>query len=62
MGSIPASYMRRDSAAATEIIRQTPRGRIGSPAEIANGVLWLCSDAASFMIGSPLVIDGGYMA
>ena len=56
------NYMRRDASKASEIIRQTPRGRIASPEEIANGVLWLCSDAASFMTGSPLVIDGGYMA
>ena len=56
-----ASYMRKPSMA-SEIIRQTPRGRIGSAEEIANGVLWLCSDAASFMVGSPLVLDGGYMA
>lgn len=57
-----ANYMRRDASKAGEIIRQTPRGRIASPDEVANGVLWLCSDAASFMIGSPLVIDGGCMA
>jgi NAD(P)-dependent dehydrogenase (short-subunit alcohol dehydrogenase family) len=56
------NLMKRDVSKETEIVRQTPRGRIASPEEIANGVLWLCSDAASFMIGSPLVIDGGYMA
>ena len=54
--------MRRDSTMAAEIVRQTPRGKIASASEIAEGVLWLCSDAASFMIGSPMVIDGGYMA
>ncbi|MBS0223918.1 MAG: SDR family oxidoreductase [Proteobacteria bacterium] len=57
-----AAYMRRGDSTAAEIIRQTPRGKIASPREIADSVLWLCSDAASFMIGSPLVIDGGYMA
>lgn len=57
-----AAYMRRDHSTATEIIRQTPCGKIASPREIADGVLWLCSDAASFIVGSPLVIDGGYMA
>jgi len=56
-----AHYMR-DAATAKEILRQTPRGRIAAPDEIANSVLWLCSDAASFVIGSPLAIDGGYMA
>lgn len=57
-----ANWRKRDPAIAAEIDRQTPRGRIASPAEIADGVLWLCSDAASFMLGSPLVLDGGYMA
>ena len=57
-----ANWMKHDAGVAAEILRQTPRGRIASPAEIANGVLWLCSDAASFMLGHPLVIDGGYMA
>jgi NAD(P)-dependent dehydrogenase (short-subunit alcohol dehydrogenase family) len=57
-----AGWMKRDTGIAREIIRQTPRGRLASAAEIANSVLWLCSDAASFMIGSPLVVDGGYMA
>ena len=57
-----ANWMRRDAATADEIIRQTPHGKIAAPSEIANAVLWLCSSAASFMIGSPLVIDGGYMA
>lgn len=57
-----ANWMKHDAAVAAEIRRQTPRGHIASPEEIANGVLWLCSEAASFMLGSPLVIDGGYMA
>jgi len=40
----------------------TPLGRFGQPKEVAAGVLWLCSDAASFVIGHPLVIDGGATA
>lgn len=40
----------------------TPLGRFGQPQEIAAGVLWLCSDAASFVTGHPLVIDGGATA
>jgi NAD(P)-dependent dehydrogenase (short-subunit alcohol dehydrogenase family) len=56
------NWMDSDPGDAGGILRQTPRGRIASPDEIANAVLWLCSDAASFMIGSPLVVDGGYMA
>ncbi|MFM8481618.1 MAG: SDR family oxidoreductase [Gammaproteobacteria bacterium] len=40
----------------------TPLGRFGQPEEVAAGVLWLCSDAASFVTGHPLVIDGGATA
>lgn len=40
----------------------TPLGRLGTPEEIAYGVLYLASDEASFVTGSELVIDGGYTA
>lgn len=43
-----------------EVAGLHPIGRIAEAEEIANGVMWLCSDAASFMIGHALVIDGGY--
>ena len=56
-----ARYMK-DPAAKAEILRQTPRGRIASADEVASSVLWLCSDGASYMTGSPLIVDGGYMA
>lgn len=38
-----------------------PLGRIAEPEEVANAVLWLCSDEASFVTSHPLVIDGGYI-
>ena len=40
----------------------TPVGRMGKPEEIAGAVVWLCSDAASFVTGHPMVIDGGATA
>lgn len=40
----------------------TPMGRMGRAEEVAEAVLWLCSDAASFVTGHPLVIDGGATA
>ncbi len=39
-----------------------PVGRMGAPGEVAEAVLWLCSDAASFVTGHPLVVDGGFVA
>jgi NAD(P)-dependent dehydrogenase (short-subunit alcohol dehydrogenase family) len=37
-----------------------PIGRLANPEEIAEAVIWLCSDKASFAIGLNLVVDGGY--
>jgi NAD(P)-dependent dehydrogenase (short-subunit alcohol dehydrogenase family) len=39
-----------------------PIGRFGRPAEIAEAVVWMCSDRASFMTGQSLVLDGGFLA
>jgi NAD(P)-dependent dehydrogenase (short-subunit alcohol dehydrogenase family) len=39
-----------------------PLGRFGQPKEIAEAVLWMLSDRASFMTGENLVLDGGFMA
>ena len=44
------------------VMRQIPLGRLGRPEEIASAVLWLCSPAASFIVGHALVVDGGYIA
>ncbi|HZP28471.1 MAG TPA: glucose 1-dehydrogenase [Acidimicrobiia bacterium] len=38
-----------------------PIGRIGTPEEIANAAVWLCSDEASFVLGHALAVDGGYV-
>jgi NAD(P)-dependent dehydrogenase (short-subunit alcohol dehydrogenase family) len=39
-----------------------PVGRFGRPTEVAEAVLWMCSDRASFMTGQSLVLDGGFLA
>ena len=45
-----------------DIQSKHPMGRLGKPEEIANAVIWLCSDKASFVTGHNMVIDGGYTA
>ena len=44
------------------IIARHPIGRLGAPEEIAETVVWLCSDAASFVTGHAMAVDGGYVA
>ena len=44
------------------IERMHPMGRIGEPAEVANAILFLASDEASFITGAILPVDGGYLA
>ncbi len=41
------------------IAASVPMGRISEPEETARAILWLCSDAASFVTGHTLVVDGG---
>lgn len=43
-----------------ELSKATPVGKIGSPSDVANAAAFLCSDEASFITGSTLLIDGGF--
>jgi NAD(P)-dependent dehydrogenase (short-subunit alcohol dehydrogenase family) len=56
------STVARDPKVEAQFIASTPMGRMGRPEEIAEAVLWLCSDGASYMTGHPLVVDGGVLA
>jgi NAD(P)-dependent dehydrogenase (short-subunit alcohol dehydrogenase family) len=44
------------------IITSEPMGRVGTPEEVAEAVVWLCSDAASFVTGHTMTVDGGHVA
>ena len=62
-GIIETPMMDRFSGGTPEgrerVIAQEPVGRMGKPEEIAAAVVWLCSDAAAFVVGHALVVDGG---
>jgi NAD(P)-dependent dehydrogenase (short-subunit alcohol dehydrogenase family) len=44
------------------LIDEHPIGRLAREEEIASAVLWLCSDGASYVTGTPLAVDGGFLA
>jgi NAD(P)-dependent dehydrogenase (short-subunit alcohol dehydrogenase family) len=54
--------LRDDVQAQQGIAALHAMGRMGEPDEIVGAVLWLASDAASFVTGSAFVVDGGYLA
>ena len=45
-----------------KVIEMFPAKRMGNPQEIANGIVWLCSDESSYATGTILAIDGGFNA
>jgi NAD(P)-dependent dehydrogenase (short-subunit alcohol dehydrogenase family) len=65
-GSIRTPMLERLLQAVPErearLTEEAPLGRLGRPEEVAEAVVWLCSDSASFVTGHGLVIDGGYLA
>lgn len=57
-----AMYEQRigtDEATAARLAAEIPLGRLGQADDVAEAVLWLCSDAATFVTGHALVVDGG---
>ncbi|MCH7801174.1 MAG: SDR family oxidoreductase [Chloroflexi bacterium] len=51
-----------DPVTSASVISREPIGRVGAPREIAEAVTWLSSDAASFVTGHAMAVDGGYTA
>ena len=44
------------------LVAANPMERTGQPEEIGEAVVWLCSEAASFVTGHAMLVDGGYVA
>ena len=63
-GTVRTGLLERRLAEKPELAQvyaqKHPIGRIAEPQEIADAVLWLCSDASSFVVGHGLSIDGGW--
>lgn len=53
------SYMKGNPKIEKMMVAGVPLGRLGRPEEIAAAILWLCSDASSFVVGHALAVDGG---
>ena len=53
-------FIAAEPAFESMMVARHPIGRIGRPEEVAEAVVWLCSDAASFVVGQTLPVDGGY--
>lgn len=54
--------LREDEFRNAEILGRIPAGRWGTPEDLAGAVIFLCSDAASYVNGHALAVDGGWLA
>jgi len=52
-------YMAQDPRIEKMMTAGVPMGRLGNAEEVAAAILWLCSDAASFVVGHAMAVDGG---
>jgi NAD(P)-dependent dehydrogenase (short-subunit alcohol dehydrogenase family) len=56
------AYMGGDPKMEKLMASASPLARLATPEEMAAAVVWLCSDAASFVVGVALPVDGGAVA
>ena len=65
-GAIKTPMIDRITGKKKEVEKQfenmEPIGRMGEPEEVAEAVIWLCSDASSFVTGNAMAVDGGWIA
>ena len=54
--------IKQDPKTMEAMLARVPMGRVGKPEEVSNAVVFLASDKASYMTGSVIVVDGGYLA
>jgi NAD(P)-dependent dehydrogenase (short-subunit alcohol dehydrogenase family) len=55
-------WLEEDPSAEGMMLTHQPIRRLGRPEEVAEAVVWLCSDRASLVLGTALAVDGGYLA
>lgn len=55
-------FTHHEKKQAEDLAARHPIGRMGTPEEVAEAIIWLSSDAASFVTGQTLAVDGGYVA
>lgn len=56
------NYLKESPELLAKALESEPVGRFGQPEEVADAVIWLCSERASFITGHAMAVDGGYVA
>jgi NAD(P)-dependent dehydrogenase (short-subunit alcohol dehydrogenase family) len=57
-----AAVLARNPAIEGQMLSRVPLGRFGAATDIADAVVWLCSESASYITGTTLLVDGGNTA